>query len=393
MRIALVYDAVYPWVAGGAERRFHELGQRLRDRHEVHLVGWQWWDGPARIERDGVTLHGVGRPPALYGEDGKRTVREAVAFSARLLPFLLRHRWDVIDCSATPYLPLYTTALAARVRGARLIATWHEFWGPHWDEYLPHRPAVARVARWLESGGRRMGDRVVAVSDFTAGAMGMSDSPRLEVVENGVDLAGIASAEPAKEGAHLLFIGRLIDEKRIDLLLDAAATLVDRFPRLRVAIVGDGPERAALEARAAELGIGERVRFHGRVPAAEVPRLLRAAQLLVMPSVREGYGMAVAEAQAAGAVPVVVRSPFSAAPNLVRHDIDGLVVEPTAEALAAASGSLLADPARLATLSAAARTVGATRDWDAMALRMERVYRGETADDPVTRPVRRLRWS
>ena len=50
MRIALVYDAIYPWVAGGAERRFREVGRRLAKRHEVHLVGWQWWDGPPTIE-------------------------------------------------------------------------------------------------------------------------------------------------------------------------------------------------------------------------------------------------------------------------------------------------------------------------------------------------------
>ncbi|MDQ4035873.1 MAG: glycosyltransferase family 1 protein, partial [Chloroflexota bacterium] len=86
MRLALVYDAIYPWVTGGAERRFAELGRRLATRHDVHLVGWQWWDGPARIRRDGMTLHGLGRGPALYGDDGKRTVREALAFSARLLP-------------------------------------------------------------------------------------------------------------------------------------------------------------------------------------------------------------------------------------------------------------------------------------------------------------------
>jgi glycosyltransferase involved in cell wall biosynthesis len=393
MRIAFVYDAIYPWVAGGAERRFHELGQRLRGRHEVSFVGWQWWDGPARIQRDGVTLHGVGRPPGLYGTDGKRTVREAVAFSTRLLPVLLRNRWDVIDCSATPYLPLYTTALAARLRRTRLVATWHEFWGEHWNEYLPHRPGVARAARWLESGGRRLGDRVVTVSDFTARAMGMADDPRLEVVPNGVAVAEILDAAPAEDARDLLFIGRLIDEKRVDLLLEAVQLLVPRFPALRCAVVGDGPELPALREQAARLGIDRHVRFHGRVPASDVPRHLRAARILAMPSVREGYGLAVAEAQAAGVVPVVVRSPFSAASDLVRDGVDGVLVEPTSTALAGAIGDLLADETRLRELSAAAALTGTERDWERVAARMEHVYRGEVADDRATRPVRRLRWS
>ena len=393
MRIAFVYDAVYPWVTGGAERRFHELGARLRERHDVTFVGWQWWDGPAKIQRDGVTLHGVGRAPALYGDDGKRTVRETVAFSARLLPVLLRNRWDVIDCSATPYLPLHASALAARLTGTQLVATWHEFWGAHWDEYLPRRPLVARTARWLESIARGAGDRVVAVSGFTARAMDIAGDPRLEVVPNGVNVAELAEATPAGEPIDLLFVGRLIDEKRVDLLLEAVAMLREGHRDLRCAVVGDGPELPALQQRAEDLGVGELVRFHGRVAAGDVPRRLRAARILVMPSLREGYGMAVAEAQAAGAVPVVVRSPFSAAPDLVRDGIDGLVVDPAAAAIADAVASLLADPPRLAELSAAATHAGAARHWDGVAVEMERIYRGEPVEDLATQPMESLRWS
>lgn len=393
MRIALVYDALYPWVAGGAERRFTELGRRLAERHEVHLVGWRWWDGPARIERDGMTLHGVGPAPALYGADGKRTVREAVGFAARLFPFLVRHRFDVIDCSATPYLPVYAAATAARVRGARLVVTWHEFWGSHWRSYLPERPMVAGVARRLESGARRIGDRVVPVSEFTARAMGIATDRRVEIVPNGVDLAAIDAATPADEVTDLLFLGRLIDEKRVDLLLETVGLLRGRFPRLRCTIVGDGPELPALRALAERLGVADLVAFRGRVPGDEVPRQLRSARVLVMPSVREGYGMAVAEAQAAAVVPVVVRSPSSAAPDLVRDGVDGIVVDPEAGQLAEAVASLLADPARLARLSTAARATGETRSWDEIALRMEAVYQGITAEEHDAHPVRRLRWS
>ena len=106
LRIAFVYDALFPYVKGGAERRYHELARRLSQRHDVHMVSWTWWDGAPDESLNGLTLHGVGKPPALYGTDGKRTIREAAAFSARALPTLLRGRWDVIDCSATPYLPL-----------------------------------------------------------------------------------------------------------------------------------------------------------------------------------------------------------------------------------------------------------------------------------------------
>ena len=63
MRIAFVYDAVYPWVKGGAEMRIHELGKRLLDRgHEVHIYGIKWWEGEDTFEYEGMILHGVCKP-------------------------------------------------------------------------------------------------------------------------------------------------------------------------------------------------------------------------------------------------------------------------------------------------------------------------------------------
>ena len=59
MKIAFVYDAVYPWIKGGAEKRIYEIGKRLADKHEVHWYGIRWWDGKETIEHDGIILHGV----------------------------------------------------------------------------------------------------------------------------------------------------------------------------------------------------------------------------------------------------------------------------------------------------------------------------------------------
>lgn len=383
LRIGLVYDALYPYVTGGAEKRYHELAMRLAERNEVHELTWQFWDGPADTVRDGIHLHGVGRPPALYGADGKRTVREALAFSVRLLPVLLRQRWDVVDCSATPYLPLYAAWLGTRLTRTPLVATWHEFWGEHWSEYLPGRPIVARVARLLEAGARPLADRRVAVSPFTARRMraaSAADSGTLDhdpvVVGNGVDVDRFADGPRDPDQWDVVHLGRLIDEKRVDLLLRAIAELAPELPGLRVAIAGEGPERPALEGTARELGVAAQVEFLGAVDDDRVPRLLRAARTLVLASEREGYGIAVVEAQAAGAVPVVASGPHTAAPDLVRHGVDGLVVAPRPEALAAALRSLLSDEPQRALLAAAARATARDRDWRVCVAEIERVYAG-----------------
>ncbi|HET7581362.1 MAG TPA: glycosyltransferase family 4 protein [Candidatus Limnocylindria bacterium] len=382
LRIAFVYDALFPYVHGGAERRNHELARRLAARHEVHIVTWSWWDGAPDTSLDGITLHGVGKPPGLYGSDGKRTVREALAFSARVFPVLLRGRWDVIDCAATPYLPLWSTWLATRLTGTRLAVTWHEFWGDHWLRYLPDRPAIARAARALESASRWIGDDVVAVSAFTGRALGRG-SEAVRVVPNGIDLDLIDAAPQPPGPADIVYLGRLIDEKRVDLLLEAVGMLRDRLPQLRAGIIGSGPELPSLTARAERLGLAERVTFHGPLDSPTAFGHLRAARLLVMPSIREGFGMAVAEAQAAGTVPIVVRSRTSAAPELVRDGVDGFITDPTPAALASAIERALADPRRLSQMAGAARAVGAERDWDRLALRMEAIYGASPSATPL----------
>lgn len=375
LRIAFVYDALYPYVTGGAELRNHELARRLSARHDIHLVSWTWWADEPDASLDGMTLHGVGRPPRLYGQDGKRTVREAVAFAGRLLPVLLRNRWDVIDCSATPYLPLLSTWLGARLTRTRLVATWHEYWGDHWLDYLPHRPAVARVARRLEAASARLGDERVAVSSFTAEALGHGRQPT-RVVPNGVSVSEIDAAPIPTDAAEVVYLGRLIDEKRVDLLLTAAARLRQQLPDLRYSIIGAGPELERLTALAERLAVSDRVTFHGQLDRSETYGRLRAARLLVLPSVREGFGMAVAEAQAAGTVPIVVRAPANGATDLVRDSVDGMIAEPTADSLADAIAGALADPGRLAAMAAAARQVGRERDWDRLAEQMEAIYVG-----------------
>jgi glycosyltransferase involved in cell wall biosynthesis len=395
LRIAYVYDALYPYLLGGGERRFRELAARLAERHEVHYLSWQFWDGPADRAEDGIQLHGMGPAPDLYGADGKRTVGEAARFAARILRPLIDRPFDVVDCAATPYVPLYAAWLGTRLAGTPLVATWHEFWGEHWDEYLVHRPAVARVARWTEAGAVRFGDRHVAVSAFTADrlvAAGLRPD-RVRVVGNGLPLEAFAEVPTSAVVSDLIFVGRLIEDKRVDLLIEAVARLRGELPGLRCLVIGDGPERPALEALVAERGLRDRVWFMGPVGEAEKVALLKGSKLLVLPSVREGFGIAAVEGQAAGLVPIVVRSPHSAAPAVVHDGIDGVVCDPLPEALAAVVRSLLGDPFRMGLMRAAAGQAARRWDWDRVALEMEDVYleTARPAESPEARR-RRLSW-
>ena len=378
LRILYVYDALYPEVLGGAERRYGELASRLAGANEVSYLTWRVWKGPGYAQRAGVRLIGIGRAPALYGADGKRRIREVLGFSLRILPALLRHRVDVIDCAAVPTLPLYATWLAATITRTPLVVTWHEYWGEHWHAYLPGRPRVARIARALESLSRRFGARIVAVSAFTADRLGQDRSDAMSVVPNGVAAAEIAACS-ATAASDILFVGRLIDEKRVDLLLYAIARLLPDRPSLRALIVGEGPEHASLTALAGELGLTAHVRFAGRLPTDDLHGAMRGASVLVLPSAREGYGIVVIEAQAAGAVPVVTRGPATAAPSLIHDGVDGVVCDDTPDALAAAIAGLLDDPARRERMADAGRAAAIASSWDRVAEQMTTIYRAVTA--------------
>ena len=336
-------------------------------------MSWQWWEGDATLRRDGVTYLGVGRPPQLYGADGKRTVREALSFAARVVPVLLRNRWDVVDCSATPYLPLYGTWLATRLTRTPLIATWHEFWGAHWTEYLPSRPVVARVARLLEAGARPLADHIVAVSPFTLERMALGTDRASSVVGNGVTRPSGAAAD-GERNVDIAFVGRLIDEKRADLIVEAVGMLRDRGRTVRCVIAGSGPELDALHARRATLDLDELIELPGAIDDRERDRLLRSARTYVLPSAREGFGMGVIEAQAHGAIPVVVHGHHSAAAALVRSGVDGLVVAPSASGIADAVADILDDPRRESAMRTAAAAASGRHDWDVIVGLMEQAY-------------------
>jgi glycosyltransferase involved in cell wall biosynthesis len=290
---------------------------------------------------------------------------------------------DVVDISATPFLPVYAAWLASRLSRTPLVATWHEYWGEHWQTYLAGRRGIARLARAGEATARPLADRRVAVSTFTANRLtqasgaarrGLDD---IDVVPNGVDLGSLLAAgstRPSERPVDVAFVGRLIAEKRVNLLVRAIAELVERRPEIRCEIIGDGPEQGSIATLVQELGLSRQITLSGRVSEAELPGRLGSARIVAMPSAREGYGITVVEGQAVGAVPVVAQSPLSAAPDLIDNGVDGLVVDSSPEAFASAIGRLLDDPAELERLSSAARNTAATRGWNDRAADMERVY-------------------
>lgn len=181
--------------------------------------------------------------------------------------------------------------------------------------------------------------------------------PKLALVRCAIDPADLPP-EPVRDAAagarQIVCVGRLSPEKGQAGLLDALGRLVADRPELRLTLVGDGPEQAALVARAALMGLEGRVSFAGRLDEGATLAAIAASDLLVLPSFMEGLPIVLMEAMALG-VPVIA-SRVAGIPELVIDGETGLLVDPANwAALATAIDRLAGDPALATRLAAAAR--------------------------------------
>jgi glycosyltransferase involved in cell wall biosynthesis len=149
-------------------------------------------------------------------------------------------------------------------------------------------------------------------------------------------------------GGGIVTIARLTPQKRVHLVLDALACLVELGRETPLTIVGDGPERPALEALAQRRGVAHLVTFVGAVTPNRVPEFLAHADLMLFPAQGEGFGLAAAEALMAG-VPVIACWDGGGVLDIVPERGAGRLTLPAAEALADAALDVLDDPDRLAT--------------------------------------------
>src|SRR5687767_10102187 len=140
MRICLVYDCLFPYTVGGAERWYRNLAQRLAaDGHEVTYLTLRQWPRGERGEVPGVRVVTAGPRMALYRAAGQRRILPPLVFGAGVLWHLLRHgrRYDVVHTSSFPYFSLLAAALVRRLGGFVLVVDWVEVWSrDYWRAYL-----------------------------------------------------------------------------------------------------------------------------------------------------------------------------------------------------------------------------------------------------------------
>jgi len=370
MKIAFVYDVIYPYVKGGVEKRVWELSQRLVVRgHEIHIFGMKYWDGEDILVKDNVTLHGVCQAYPLYAR-GKRTIGEALYFSLYLFRPLSHTQVDIIDCQQFPFFPCIPVRIVSAIRKIPSVITWHEVWGDYWKEYLGSKGIVGKaIERYIAS----FKSPIISVSSTTSSRFRKEFSRQPDIIlPNGIDFHHLNSVPPSAEPSDLIFIGRLIKEKNTGLLIQTIHHLVSEFPAIRLAIIGDGPEWDSIDKLVKELSLEKNVSMYGFTPDPdEVLARLKSSKVFVLPSSREGFGIAALEALACGLPVVTIRHPANAVCDLITEE-NGFICSPTPEDLAAGIRNALNNHA---DMRAACRASAEPYDWGRIVDGAEQYYR------------------
>ena len=326
MKIAYVYDAVYPWVKGGAEMRVWEISRRLVERgHEVHLFGVKWWDGKDTIERDGVYLHGICRVKNLYTKNGNRSIKEALYFGCEVFKPLLKKDFDIIDVSEFPYFSCFSSKAVSTWKKESLVVTWHEVWDDYWYEYMGTKGIFGKI---IERAAARLTDNIIAVSKSTKNDLErIGVRTEIEIIPNGIDFGKIERIRASDLESDIIFTGRLIREKNVNVLIKAVSLVSEEFPDVRCVIIGDGPERRELEKLVLDLGLGDNIEFIGFLEDYDdVISHMKSSKVFVLPSTREGFGIAALEANACGLPVVTVNHGRNAACDFINNG-NGFICE------------------------------------------------------------------
>jgi glycosyltransferase involved in cell wall biosynthesis len=337
MRICLVYDCLFPYTIGGAERWYRRLGERLAaDGHDVTYLTLRQWKRGESADVAGVDVRAVGPRMRLYAGPGQRRILPPLVFGVGVLWHLARHgrRYDVVHTCSFPYFSLLAIALLAPLHGYRVVVDWFEVWSrEYWREYLGG--AAGSVGWRVQQLCARVPQRAFCFSRLYAQRL-REDGLGGEITLLAGVYEGPGTPQPARSAEPLVvFAGRHIPEKQVPAIPPAIALARGRIPELRSVILGDGPDREKVALLVAELGLGGVIDLPGFVETAAVEDLMSRALCLLLPSRREGYGLVVIEAAEHGTPSLVVSGPDNAAVELIEEGENGYVAASTEpEALA-----------------------------------------------------------
>jgi glycosyltransferase involved in cell wall biosynthesis len=341
MKIAIVSDAIYQFNKGGKEKRIYDITRRLAESgSDITVYCMKWWEGEKSIVKDNVKFYAISPYYPLYYMN-KRSIKEGVFFALHCLKLVGRD-FDIMEVDHIPHLVLFTAKIVSLLKRKPMVAVWHEVWGKeYWRQYLGK---MGLIAYWIEKISVFLPDKIISVSEHTTRNLEkmLGRKQGITTIPNGLDFAGIKNVSPAEKRSDLIFVGRLLSHKNVDVLLRAVSIVEETRPHISLVVIGDGPEKINLIDLAKRLKIEHNVSFLGFLENHnEVLALMCASRVFVSPSVREGFGITAIEANACGLPVITINHENNAARDLIVNNESGLLIDLDARQLAGAIDNLL----------------------------------------------------
>lgn len=377
MRICLL-SKMFPPSVGGSEMYAYEIANALARRgHSVDVYTQAAEKEMTLPLENGVTVERV-----------CKARRYLVTFET--LNYSAHARWSIdfggYDVVHGTLMPASTITLLRGVEDTPVVLTSH---GTSVDETLSHEPEVPTdyLKRYffhpmnvvMDALAGRGADRIIGISSGTCERLTSTygfDESKVTHVPHGVD-TGRFYPTPERHSAvsedclTLLFVGRLVSRKGLDLAIDALAAL-DR-ENVEFLIAGTGSHEDRLRSQAAEHGVADLVEFLGYVPDDDLPTLYSSADVFVSPSVYEGFGLTFLEAMACGTP--IIGTAVGGIPDVVENGQTGYVVEREPRVVADRIDRLADDSTLLEFMSQNVLETVQSMTWDHVASQVEEVYR------------------
>ncbi len=359
LKIAFLTELFHPHV-GGCERRFSEIGRRLAAKgHNIHIFTIQYDRNLPKEEKvNGMNVHRYAYSKNYVSPDGFRSFGDIVKYSIMSFRRLIGSDYDLYYSSQWPMLH----SLFAKPVATPLIQEWCEVWTNCVEATL-----MQRLLKYV-------GDYHVAVSEFTRQRLSnlmKIDPSKVTLIPNGVDFAKFNSSY-TKIWGRIVYIGRIVPHKHVKLLVNAFREIKREIPSAELHIIGSGSRLQSIRNMAT--GIKD-CYVHGFLPEDQMIELLKSAWLFVLPSEREGSGIAVLEAMAAGVPFVTIDHPDNATKELCRFRC-GLMVEPRGNSIAAAVIQLFSNEELWKELKVNSIKFAKKHDWDIITTYVEDFFGG-----------------
>ena len=371
MKIAIVSDVAYPYNIGGTEKRIYEISTRLAKRgHKVTIYCMKWWEGADTKIQGNVQLKAISPYFPLYSGE-RRSIKEALLFSLHCLK-LVREDFDFLDVDHMPHLVLFSTKLVALLKRKKLHALWNEVWGTsYWIKYMGPAGVCAALIEKITS---MLPDQITAVSKHTARELiSILKVPehKIAVIPNGISISELADVTPATSRSDVISVGRLLPHKNVDVLIQSIALLKTKYPRIKCIIVGKGPEKNNLIKLIQENDLLKNVELIECIEdQKQLYSLMKSSRVFAFPSVREGFGIVVLEANGLGLPVITTDDDQNAARYLIKEGVNGTIVSLSKENLANAIEVYMTKAPEAIDYTPLLQQY----DWDNLARRVEEIY-------------------